>query len=153
MIRAVMKPRRLILLALASLSVAGVLAGCGSQDVEVPGASASVDNGARLFAERCSGCHTMESAGAEGSAQEVSDREKVDGPNLDKRKVCYEDALYALQNGGASGAIMPINIVVGDDARDVALYLAEYSGRKAEDPDSPDGPAVQCPPLPPEARG
>lgn len=146
-----MKPRRLILLALVSLSAAGVLSACGSQDVEVPGASASVENGAQLFSDRCSGCHTMDVAGAQGGAAEVSDREKVDGPNFNKRKVCYEDALYALRNGGASGAIMPMNIVVGDEARDVALFLAEYSGREAEEPDSPSGPAVQCPPLPAEA--
>ena len=40
--------------------------------------------------------------------------------------------LYAIRNGGFSGAIMPENIVVGDDAKDVAEFLAHYSGSKAE---------------------
>ncbi len=113
-----------------------------------PDASASIQNGAELFSARCSGCHTLDSAGAQGSATKVSDRERVDGPNLNVRKVCYEDALYALRNGGSSGAIMPANIVVGQDAKDVAAYIAEYSGTDAANPASPSGPAVTCPPPP-----
>lgn len=46
------------------------------------------------------------------------------------RKVGREDALYAIRNGGFSGAIMPANIVVGEDANKVAEFLAEYSGRE-----------------------
>ena len=37
--------------------------------------------------------------------------------------------LYAIRNGGFSGAIMPANIVVGQDAEAVADFLSEYSGR------------------------
>ncbi len=141
--------RRIILLALLVVSAAGVLSACGSESVNVSSdASASVQNGARLFAERCSSCHTMDVAGAQGSATKVSDRERVDGPNLNVRKVCYDAALYALRNGGASGAIMPANIVVGQDARDVATFIDEYSGQDADDPASPSGPAVKCPPVP-----
>jgi mono/diheme cytochrome c family protein len=145
--------RRLLLLTLLALAASGLLSACGSQSVDVPEASASIQNGAELFAERCAGCHTMDVAGAEGSASEVSDRERVDGPNLNTRKVCYEDALYAIRNGGASGAIMPGNIVVGTQARDVAAFIAEYSGEQVDDPASPSGPAVTCPPVPPQAGG
>ncbi len=150
MIRAVMK-RRLVLpaLLLAVCSLGG-LAACGSESVDVPGASASVQEGAQLFSERCSGCHTFSSAGAQGSATKVSDRERVDGPNFDVRKVCYRNVLYALRNGGYSGAIMPANIVVGQEADAVARYVAEYSGVDAQETASPTGPAVQCPPLPPD---
>ena len=141
--------RRLILLALVLVSAAGILSACGSESVDVPSnASASVQSGAKLFAARCSGCHTMDIAGAQGSATKVSDRERVDGPNLNKRKVCYENALYALRNGGASGAIMPANIVVGQDAKDVAAFIAKYSGSASSNPASPSGPAVTCPPPP-----
>lgn len=143
-----MKLRRPLLLALLAVSSSGLLSACGSESVDVPGASASIQNGAQLFAERCAGCHTMEAAGAQGSATKVSDRERVDGPNLDVRKVCYDAALYALQNGGASGAVMPANIVVGQDAKDVAAFIAERSGQDAKDPPSPTGPAVKCPPPP-----
>lgn len=148
-----MKLRRLLLPALASIAAAGLLSACGSESVDVPNASASVQNGAKLFAERCAGCHTMDVAGGQGSATKVSDRERVDGPNFNTRKVCYEDALYALRNGGASGAIMPANMVVGTQARDVAAFIAEYSGQGASDPKSPSGPAVTCPPIPAQAGG
>jgi hypothetical protein len=45
---------------------------------------------------------------------------------------------------------MPANIVVGEEAKAVARYLAEYSGFDAPETASPTGPAVKCPPLPPE---
>jgi len=147
MIRAVMK-RRLLLPVLLVVAAAGLLSACGSQGVSVPKATASVQNGAKLFSQRCSGCHTFEPAGAEGSATKVSDRERVDGPNFNVRKVCYDNALYALRNGGYSGAIMPENIVVGKQAQDVAAFVAEYSGKQGAHAASPTGAAVKCPPLP-----
>ena len=39
--------------------------------------------------------------------------------------------LFAIRNGGFSGAIMPANIVVGRDAEDVALFVERYAGQKA----------------------
>jgi len=36
-----------------------------------------------------------------------------------------------LHNGGFSGAIMPQNIVVGQEAQEVAQFLAKYSGLQA----------------------
>jgi hypothetical protein len=39
--------------------------------------------------------------------------------------------LYAIENGGFSGAIMPQNVVVGQDAVDVAEFVAKYAGRQA----------------------
>ena len=37
--------------------------------------------------------------------------------------------LFAIRNGGFSGAIMPANVVVGQDAEKVAEFLAKYAGR------------------------
>ncbi len=39
--------------------------------------------------------------------------------------------LYAIENGGFSGAYMPQNVVVGQDAIDVAKFVATYAGRQA----------------------
>jgi hypothetical protein len=39
--------------------------------------------------------------------------------------------LYAIENGGFSGQIMPQNIVVGPDAEKVARFVATYAGRQA----------------------
>ncbi len=90
-----------------------------------------------LFAQHCSGCHTLSEVGARGSATKVRDRERVDGPNFDQRKEQVDQVLYAIRNGGFSGAIMPENIVVGQEARAVAQFLAKYSGRKAKAPKGP----------------
>ena len=59
-------------------------------------------------------------------------------PELDTTLVeTYEDVLYAIQNGGFSGAIMPQNIVVGEDAEQVARFVAEYSGQDVDAPPQP----------------
>ena len=78
-----------------------------------------------LFATHCSGCHTLSAAGTQGSGNRG---ERTQGPNLDQRTETYDDALFAIQNGGFSGAIMPQNIVVGEEAEEVARFVAEYAG-------------------------
>ena len=107
--------------------VAAFLAACGTE-----GISSSVTPpykpGAVLFAQRCGGCHTLGPAGTQGTSVNKKDRERTDGPNLNKRKESVPCVLYAIRNGGFSGAIMPENIVVGQDADDVAAFLSKYAG-------------------------
>jgi mono/diheme cytochrome c family protein len=122
---------RRALLAVTVVALAGMLAACGSRSISVND-TASIENGARLFAQRCAGCHTMDVVGAEGGAFLINDRERVDGPNFNVRKERREQVLYAIRNGGYSGAIMPENIVVGKAADDVAVFLEKYSGRGGE---------------------
>jgi len=86
-------------------------------------------NGAVLFATHCSGCHTLSAAGTQGSGNRG---ERTQGPNLNQREESYDDALFAIQNGGFSGAIMPQNIVVGEEAKAVAKFVAKYAGTEAE---------------------
>src|SRR3954469_523665 len=86
-------------------------------------------NGAVLFATHCSGCHTLSAAGTQGSGNRG---ERTQGPNLNQREESFDDALFAIQNGGFSGAIMPQNIVVGDEAKAVAKFVAKYAGEDAE---------------------
>jgi hypothetical protein len=116
----------------ASLAAAALLAaGCGSQAVEL----AKTDpnrSGAELFAERCGGCHTLEAAGTQGSTTNVADREREDGPNFDTRKESVEDVIYAIENGGFSGAIMPENIATGDEKMQIARFLAKYAGKDSK---------------------
>ena len=85
-----------------------------------------------LFNQRCSGCHTLSYAATHGSAQNVRTAQENNGPNFDVR--CERPVarvLYAIQNGGFSGAIMPQNIVVGEQALAVAQFVATYAGRSA----------------------
>jgi mono/diheme cytochrome c family protein len=129
--------RRLLTVVVALASVAS-LSACGSRSIGVARSSQYYE-GAKLFSDRCSGCHTLGKVGAEGSATKVRDRERVDGPNFDARKEQVSQVLYAIENGGFSGAIMPQNIVVGAQARAVAQFLAKYSGTQAKRPPTPNG--------------
>jgi mono/diheme cytochrome c family protein len=110
--------------------------GCGSEGVDVSeDDSAAVKEGAELFAERCSGCHTLSAAGTQGSANRS---QRVQGPDFDQRNESVDDVLFAIRNGGFSGAIMPQNIVVGDDAEKVAEFVAEYAGKDVTEQPAPD---------------
>ena len=135
--------------ALGALMAAALLAACGEEKVSLDSADMSTDSrirqGAEIFADKCSGCHTLASAGAQGSAVDIRDRERTDGPNFDTRKEDVESVLYAIRNGGFSGAIMPENIVVGDDAQKVAEYLAKYAGRDIEDAEAGGSSSEQQP--------
>jgi mono/diheme cytochrome c family protein len=115
---------------LALLASGVVFAACGSQEIKVAKTS-PYRPGAELFLEHCSGCHTLGVVGAQGSATSISNRVKTNGPNFNIRKENVEQVLYAIRNGGFSGAIMPENIVVGEQAQDVAQFLAAYSGKQA----------------------
>ena len=102
---------------------------------EVP----QIRRGASLFAQRCSGCHTFKAAGTHGSASSIKYRVRTNGPNFDVRREGYEQVLYAIRNGGFSGAIMPQNIVVGQDAVDVAKFVSRFAGTKAKRAKGPTG--------------
>ena len=108
---------------------ASLLAACGGE-IEVPEDDTTAHRGALLFNERCSGCHSLDAANAYGSKPEgqIQGGERTNGPNFNVRKETRDDVLFAIRNGGFSGAIMPANIVVGEDAEAVADFLAEYSG-------------------------
>ncbi len=107
--------------ALAALA----LSACGSSGIKVSKEDPN-RQGAELFAERCSGCHTLEAAGTEGSSGDY----KTSGPDLDKIKETEDSVLYAIYNGGFGGDIMPSNVVTGEDADRVAKFVAEYAGKK-----------------------
>jgi len=132
--------RRKSIAALALLAAAAIVTACGSQGISLDKgdrSNATIERGAHLFAQRCAGCHTLKQAGAQGSATSKKNRERVDGPNFNTRKEQVDQVLYAIRNGGFSGAIMPQNVVVGQDAQDVAAFLAKYSGRSAKRPVGP----------------
>ncbi len=126
-----MTTRRRRVLAATAIVAAGLVAtACGSEGIsqQVENDKPNIANGAKLFAARCAGCHTMDVAGAQGGATKVHDRERPDGPNFNVRRETPDSVLYAIRNGGFSGAIMPENIVVGREANDVAAFLSKYAG-------------------------
>jgi mono/diheme cytochrome c family protein len=133
--------RRALQISIATVLAGGALgvAACGSKGIEVSKSNPDDYRGAQLFAARCSGCHTLTAAGTEGSSESVKAKQRNNGPNLDQRKEQADQVLYAIRNGGFSGAIMPQNIVVGSDAEKVAAFVAKYAGKDAKSPPSPKG--------------
>ncbi|MEA2197896.1 MAG: hypothetical protein QOJ25_1947 [Solirubrobacteraceae bacterium] len=125
---------KVLLVSGATVAVAVLSAGCGTEKISVP-RSSPYYAGAILFSQRCAGCHTLGAAATHGSASNIKTRLITNGPNLTTR--CERPAirvLYAIENGGFSGATMPQNIVVGPQARQVAEFVARYAGSSSATP-------------------
>jgi len=124
----------------ALIAVAALATGCGTEHIGVA-QSSPLHQGAVLFNQRCGGCHTLSYAATEGSAANTRSAQYNNGPNFNIR--CERPVtrvLYAIENGGFSGSIMPQNVVVGQQAIEVAKFVATYAGRQA--PKIPG--ATQC---------
>ena len=130
----------------AGLAVAVLLAaGCGYGGVASAASHPDTSNGQTLFAANCGSCHTLSAAGTSGTI----------GPNLDNafatdRIQGYPDstienvvldqirlgsgpiATYTTQEHGVKGLTpqtqMPANVVTGQNAIDVAAYVASVAG-------------------------
>lgn len=112
-----------ILLALAALAL---LAGCaGDDDTTATGESSTTqeagqplspaeEHGRELFVQNCGACHTLDAAGTQGQI----------GPNLDEQPVNREQVLRAIEIGGLGSGNMPPGLVQGQDAEDVASFVA-----------------------------
>jgi len=121
-----------VLLSGALFAVAALASACGTQKISVPKSDTALYQGATLFNQRCGGCHTLSYAATHGSGANVRTNQLNTGPNFDIR--CERPVarvLYAIENGGFSGVVMPQNVVVGQQAIDVARFVATYSGRSA----------------------
>jgi cbb3-type cytochrome c oxidase subunit III len=125
-------------LALAVLVLSG--AGCGTGGKAAAG---DQQNGGKLFTSKCAGCHVLAAAGSHGTT----------GPNLD-------DAFSAVRKQGFKQSTiqnvvldqirqpsppMPKNLVTGQDAQDVAAYVAAkvgVPGAAAAPPAGNDGKSI-----------
>jgi mono/diheme cytochrome c family protein len=137
------RPLKVLLLACAAIAVAAVTAACGTQHIKVDHADYA---GALLFAQRCAGCHTLSYAGTHGSASNIRTAQANNGPNFNVR--CERPVtrvLYAIENGGFSGAIMPQNVVIGKQAVEVAEFVAKYAGHQAANPPGSGAPCKDKP--------
>jgi len=111
-------------------SCAVAISACSSQTIKLA-KNSPYRQGAELFLTHCSGCHTLSLVGAEGSASSVQGRLRTQAPNFNFRTEGYACVLYAIENGGFSGQIMPQDVVVGEQAKAVARFLAKYAGLQA----------------------
>src|SRR3954447_26694471 len=118
------RPRRAVLIAVLLAATGGAVAACGEESIDVP---ADQRAAAALFAERCSGCHTLNVAGTQGSSTNVRTREYKDGPNFNQRHESVNCVIYAIRNGGFSSGPMPQNIVTGEQAELLAKFVSQNS--------------------------
>jgi len=119
----------------AAVAASLVLGACGSEEVSVSTGDPTY-HGAVLFSQRCSRCHTLTPAGTQGSANR---NVRTQGPNLDQRVESFHDVIFAIRNGGFSGAIMPQNVVTGHEALEVAQFVSKYAGSTAQTTAQPPG--------------
>jgi mono/diheme cytochrome c family protein len=112
-----------------------VMAACGSEAHVTEG---SASRGKELFTQKCASCHTLADAGAQGRI----------GPNLDDafrvardksqlgqglaestiRDVVRGQIAYPVENPVTGAPGMPADLVTGEDADDVAAYVAAVAG-------------------------
>jgi mono/diheme cytochrome c family protein len=116
-----------LVLGLGVLVPALVIA-AGRDSKKAPGGvrlSAADERGREIFAQRCATCHTLRAANAVGKV----------GPNLDRLiggldpKGQKAFVLNAIQQGRARGqGQMPAGLVDGQDAQQVATFVAKVAG-------------------------
>ncbi|MEP6910174.1 MAG: c-type cytochrome [Actinomycetota bacterium] len=112
--------------ALAGALLAGLVllaSGCGTGGVAKSG---NANNGKKLFTGvgKCGGCHTLKDAGSKGEV----------GPNLDDafmrpkeegfKQSTIQNVVLDQIRFPTTGSGMPRNLVKGQDAKDVAAYVA-----------------------------
>jgi plastocyanin len=110
------------LVGIAAVAATLVLSACSAHD---QGSDANLITGKQLFVSKCGSCHVLNRAQTKGTT----------GPNLDE---AFQQALKdGMPRSGIRGAVhgqilhpnregvMPAGLVKGDDAYDVAAYVAE----------------------------
>ena len=126
--------------------VGGVVMALALSGCQLKGGGEDLVNGKTLFVQECAACHVLERAGATG----------VTGPDLDAafaqsrrdglgestfRGVVEQQILHPNINRRSSPKdraqrlpLMPAKLVEGDDARDVAAYVAQAVAKEGDDP-------------------
>jgi cbb3-type cytochrome c oxidase subunit III len=109
--------------AFLALAAALASAGCGTGGIARSG---DANNGRTLFTQKCAGCHTLADANSQAAV----------GPNLDN--AFYGDRKQGIKQSSIANVVlqqiriaippMPANLVKGQDAQDVATYVASVAG-------------------------
>ena len=143
------RPAQVAALVVLALAASLLLAACGDTVGYTKASSGDRIHGKELFKQGCGSCHTLADAGTTGTI----------GPNLDyaflqSRKdglgedtilqVVRDQMAYAVTTPSTGAPGMPRDIFTGQDADDVATYVASVAGLDASgqiiDPANPPKP-------------
>jgi len=143
------RPAQVAALVVLALAASVLLAACGDTVGYTKASSGDRIHGKELFKQGCGSCHTLADAGTTGTI----------GPNLDyaflqSRKdglgedtilqVVRDQMAYAVTTPSTGAPGMPRDIFTGQDADDVATYVASVAGLDASgqiiDPANPPEP-------------
>jgi cbb3-type cytochrome c oxidase subunit III len=143
------RPAHVAALVVLALAASVLLAACGDTVGYTEASSGDRIHGKELFKQGCGSCHTLADAGTTGTI----------GPNLDyaflqSRKdglgedtilqVVRDQMAYAVTTPSTGAPGMPRDIFTGQDADDVATYVASVAGLDASgqiiDPANPPKP-------------
>jgi mono/diheme cytochrome c family protein len=137
----------------AGLAAAALLtAGCGTGGIASSAQQPDTQNGQQLFTSSCGSCHTLSAAGTSGTigpnldnafaadVKEGFSQSSIENLVLDQIRLgsgqvaTYTSSKYFTKNclpphsAKCYGTPMPANIVKGQDAIDVAAYVASVAG-------------------------
>jgi len=113
------------------VSVAGLLAlaACGREDPP------DLVNGKELYIGEgtCGSCHALARAGTKGTQGPDLDQAFAQARRDGMNEETVEGVVVRQIAHPRRNSIMPADLVTGDDARDVAAYVAEVAGQPGED--------------------
>ena len=118
-------PVKPLLGALVALAILAFTA-CGREDDDL-------SNGKAQFVQKCGSCHELSRAGTQGKT----------GPSLDAAfraallkgmsRETIDGVVHSQISNVRRGSAMPVDLVTGQDAKDVAAYVAFATGKPGED--------------------
>jgi mono/diheme cytochrome c family protein len=139
------RPYRVGALGAGLVAAALLAAGCGTGGVASAGQPPDTQSGQQLFTQSCGSCHTLQAAGTSGTigpnldnafAADVAQgypQSSIENVVLDQIRLgSGEIATYTTIEHGKGitpQPTMPANLVKGQDAIDVAAYVASVAGQ------------------------
>ncbi len=123
------------------VAVALLAAGCGTGGVASAGQQPDLQGGQTLFTQKCGACHTLAAAGTSGvigpslddafaaDRQQGYKQSTIENVVLDQIRLgSGEVATYTTNKKFTAQTPMPANLVTGQDAVNVAAYVASVAG-------------------------
>jgi cbb3-type cytochrome c oxidase subunit III len=142
--------RQVVLLVVLALVGALGVAACGDTVGYSEGRGDKI-RGKELFTKGCGSCHTLADAGTKGAVGPNLDyafvQSRIDGLGHETiQQVVRSQIAYAVTDPPTDAPGMPANIYEGQDAEDVATYVASVAGLDGNgqpiDPANPPKPAA-----------